>query len=578
MKTRRSLILLLSALTALSMVLSACATAATPTPAPQPTAPSAPAAPTSAPAQPVATAPAAPTAAPAQPTAAAPAAAPKPGGQIGWIEVNGYYTLDPFVSPWHSQPQYNVFDTILALKPDLTTYVGDLVDDKWEVTPDNLSVTFHVRPGLKFHDGTAIDAAALKWNLDYWGDPKVAAPNGQWMADNVKEFDAPDASTLTILLKQPYAPLYFQLAQLEIVSPTAYKALGPDKFAQAPVGSGPWKVKEIIPDNSVLYERYDDYKAWPSYFTNRAAAYPDTFLVKYMGDEQVEYASLETGESTILPYLPGQFLDQAKANPDIAIEKGQENGGVYLGFNTQYAPFDNVKVRTAISLAINRDDLIQAGYSGAAVPVYTNLAQSEMGWSADTEAYGKAASDDPAKAKQMLADLGYTAGSDGVLAKDGKKLEFTLTIRTEDEYKRVAEALQSQLADIGVKINIDVKQPQDIKDMTIKGSHQMILWTYGLLDPNILGYLFYSSNIGATNRMRYNNPDLDKLLKEADSALDWNVRKAKIADVLKLLVDQRPNVPLYSRLTYVAYRKDQIAGLMVDPLGGVYFGDAYMLK
>jgi peptide/nickel transport system substrate-binding protein len=236
-------------------------------------------------------------------------------------------------------------------------------------------------------------------------------------------------------------------------------------------------------------------------------------------------------------------------------------------------------VRTAISLAINRDDLIQAGYSGAAVPVYTNLAQSEMGWSEEAEAYGKAASDDPAKAKQMLADLGYTAGSDGTLVgKDGKKLEFTLTIRTEDEYKRVAEAIQGQLQDIGVKVNIDVKQPQDIKDMTIKGTHQMILWTYGLVDPSILGYLFYSSNIGSTNRTRYSSPDLDKLLQAADGALDWNVRKQDINTVLKYLVDQRPNVPLYSRLTYVAYRKDQIAGLMVDPLGGVYFGDAYVLK
>jgi peptide/nickel transport system substrate-binding protein len=520
----------------------------------------------------------APTAAAAQPTAPA-AAAPRKGGQINWIETNGYYTLDPFVTPWHSQPQYNVFDTILALKPDLTTYVGDLVDDKWDVTPDNLSITFHVRPNLKFQDGTAIDAAALKWNLDHWADPKVAAPNGSWMADNVKEIDATDAATLTIVLKQPYAPLTYQLSQLEIVSPTAYQALGPDKFAQAPVGSGPWKVKQITPDNSIVYERYDGYTAWPSYFQNRGAAYPDTFQIKYLGDEQVEYASLETGESNILPILPGQFLDQAKANPNIAIEKGQENGGVYLGFNTQYPPFDNPKVRTAISLAINRDDLIQAGYSGAAVPVYTNLAQSEMGWSEEAEAYGKAASDDPAKAKQMLADLGYTAGSDGTLVgKDGKKLEFTLTIRTEDEYKRVAEAIQGQLQDIGVKVNIDVKQPQDIKDMTIKGTHQMILWTYGLVDPSILGYLFYSSNIGSTNRTRYSSPDLDKLLQAADGALDWNVRKQDINTVLKYLVDQRPNVPLYSRLTYVAYRKDQIAGLMVDPLGGVYFGDAYVLK
>ncbi|MCL4562748.1 MAG: ABC transporter substrate-binding protein [Chloroflexi bacterium] len=580
MKHNRSVITIIALIVVASMALGACAPSATPTTAPttppstsaQPTTPSG-AQPTTAPAQSTVAPVTAPTTAPA-------AGTPVKGGQLVWAELGGYYTLDPFVSPWHSTPQYAVFDTMLALKPDLTTYVGDLVEDNWEVTPDNLSVTFHVKPNVKFQDGTPVDAAALKWNLDHYADPTIAAPEGGWMNGVVKDVQAPDASTVKIDLVTPYAPLFFQLSALEMVSPTAYQKLGPDKFAQAPVGAGAWTVKEIVPDTSVLYTRNEDYNWAPtSIYKNPGPAYPDSFLIKYMSDQAVEYAALETGELTVLPNIPPQSLPQAQANKNITIVKGQENGGVYLGFNTQKAPFNNQQFRVALSYAINRDEIIQAGYSGEAVPMYSNLASSEMGYSQEMEDYGKSKSNDPEKAKQMLADLGYTAGSDGTMVgKDGKPLELTLEVPTAEEFKPVAETIQAQFADLGIKVTLDVKDVQTIKQMTLDGTYQMILFNYGLLDPSILTYLFDSKNIGASNRTRFNNPDLDKLLESADSALDWNTRKADVAKALQLLIDQRPNVPLYSRLVYAGYRNDQISGIITDPLGDILTMDAWMTK
>ncbi len=577
MKHNRSLLALISLLLAASMVLGACTPSATPT--------AAPAEPTTAPEQPT-TAPAAeqPTAAPAAeqpteaPTAVPAEAGPVSGGTFTYAETGGYYTLDPYVTPWHSTPQYSVFDTMLALKPDLTSYVGMLVDDNWEVAADNLSVTFHVRPGIKFTDGTPVDANALKWDLDHFLDPAVGSPSGGWMQGIIKEFQAPDANTLKVVLETPYAPLFFQLSSLEIVSPTAYQSLGPDKFALAPVGSGPWIVKEIVPDNSITFTRNPDYAWSPVFYQNRGAMYPETFVIKYMSDSATIYAAVETGELTIAG-IPSQFLDQAKANPNLTIVNGQENGAIYLGFNTQMKPFDDPKLRNAIAMGINRDELIQAGYNGQAVPVYTALAQSEMGYDTAIDEAAKANSSDPEKAMQMLDEAGYTVGADGTrVGPDGKALELTLTIRTEEEYKPVAEALQAQFADMGIKVNLEVKEAQVIKQMTIDGTYQMILWNYGLLDPSILTYLFHSKNIGASNRTRYNNPDLDKLLDQADGALDWTARKGYVSQVLQLLVDQHPNVPLYSRLTSAAYRNDQIKGIFSDPLGGLYWNDAWMIN
>ena len=97
--------------------------------------------------------------------------------------------------------------------------------------------------------------------------------------------------------------------------------------------------------------------------------------------------------------------------------------------------------------------------------------------------------------------------------------------------------------------------------MTVKGTHEMILWGYGLIDPSILTYLFHSERLGRSNRTRFVRPELDTLLNAADGALDWSVRQQKVADVLKYLVEQRPNIPLWSAYSYTGYRKDKIAGL-----------------
>ncbi|MDR3577464.1 MAG: ABC transporter substrate-binding protein, partial [Anaerolineaceae bacterium] len=535
MKTKRLLFTIVSMVIVASMSLAACTPAATATTAPvTAAATTAPVAPTTAPVAAPTTAVAAPTTAPAATTAPAQPAGPTKGGKIVVSDAAGnYYTLDEFVSPWHDYADYAMYDTLLATKLDFSGYVGDLVTDQWEVSSDNLTVTFHVRPGLKFQDGTAVDAPALKWNLDHWIDPKVAAPAGGNLQGALKSVDAPDASTLVLHLLAPYAPLYNELASVEMSSPTAYQALGSDKFALAPVGAGPWQKPVIAPNDSYIYSRNDAYNWAPNYFTNKGPVYPDQLEVKFVADDQSAFAALQTGEINVLASIPSQFLDQAKADSKITIVQGAETGGDYLGFNTQYPPFNNPQVRIAISYAINRDEVIQAAVSGAGVPMYSNLSSAEIGFSQTAEDYGKSKSDNVDTAKQMLATLGYKAGSDGILVgKDGKRMEFKLSCTPTDETKRIAEDIQAQLKDIGVQADIDIKDSDTIKSMTQAGTHQMIIWSYGMLDPNILTYLFSSDRIGKSNRTRFNSPDLDKMLKDADTTMDYTTRMQKVNAIL----------------------------------------------
>lgn len=515
--------------------------------------------------------------------APAPAAAPaaptdqKKGGQLVWVDSGSYYTLDPFVTPWHAIPQYSVFDTQATLKPDFSGYVGDLLSS-WEAAKDNLSLTAKLTKGAKFQDGTPVDAAAIKWNWDMYLDEKLASPGGGDARDNVKEVIVVDPETIKIVLKNPYAPIYSVLAALEIASPTAYKTLGADKFAQTPVGAGPWKVKTIVANTSILYERFADYAWGPSFADNKNAVYPDTLLIKYVDDESVRYASLETGEVQVAP-VPPQFLAKAKANANIQIQEGVETGITYIGFNNEFKPFDDINVRQAISLAVNRDELVKVGYEGEAVPSYGPLSPAEFGFSQAVEDKGKAASNDVEKAKSMLDAAGYKAGADGIrVDPSGKKMDYTLDVAPNAANQRMAETFQAQMQKIGIKLTLEVLESQVIKDKTVKGTHQMIFWNYAMLDASILTYIFHSSRIGASNRNRVVDKDLDKLLEAADQELDPVARATKVQTVCNYLVDKRYHLPLLTVKAFTGFRKDLVAGLKFNKDATPIFQDAYMLK
>jgi peptide/nickel transport system substrate-binding protein len=568
---RTRVMVLLSVLIIISTLLASCSPAAA-TPAPTQPAPAATEAP-----QPVVTEAVAPTTAPTVAATTAPQTGAKTGGRIVYANTEGYYILDPILAASQSVPHYATFDPLITLNLDLTDYVGILAE-KFESAPDNMSATFTLRKGLKFQDGTPVDAQAIKWNLDQYRDPKVASPFGGWMAGFVSEIQAPDPLTVVIKMEKPYAPLYYWLAQMGMVSPTAYQKLGTDKFVLTPVGAGPWIAKEITPDVSTLFVRNTDYAWWPSFIDNKGPAYADELMVRYAKDESSMFAGLETGETHVAK-VPSTMLSQAKSNPNIELVKNVQAGESYLGMNTQDAVLSNKNIRLAIGLALNRDEIVQVGYGGEALPMYGVLSPTIWGYSQKMEDYAKSQSNDPAKAKEMLAAEGYKAGADGMLVgKDGKKLEIKLALTPDTKSQSIAETIQSQLKDIGVSIVLEPVEESVIIDMTKKGTHQMILWSYGLSDASILSYLFQSNRIGASNRTRFNNPELDKLMNAADGEMNPDLRRTKVEAVMQLLIDNRPMIPLYAEYSYMGYRKDLIAGLKFDKVGGVYFGDAYLLK
>jgi peptide/nickel transport system substrate-binding protein len=318
--------------------------------------------------------------------------------------------------------------------------------------------------------------------------------------------------------------------------------------------------------------------AWPAqWFANKGPAYPDTVIVKQLTDDATMYSALQTGQVQIAP-IPTQFLDQARKDPNLGVVQGIENGIQYIGFNNQMPPFDDPKVRVAIGYAINRDEIIKVGWNGEADPIYGPLSPAQFGYSQNAETIARQQSYNTDTAKKMLADDGWVPGSDGILAKAGKKMEFRFLFVPDDPSKRVAETIQSQLADIGIKLDLAPEQVAALKDETVKGTHQMFLLYITLADPRSMCFQFCSANINGTDRTRYKNDALDKALAAMDSELNPDKRKALVDAAELLIIQQRPEIPLAVKHLFYGYRKDQLGGMKFDVLSNPQYQDAYLLK
>ena len=325
------------------------------------------------------------------------------GGRLIVADANSNTSLDPFVSSWHSWPHYAIYPTLFARALDMS-YVGFLADT-WEVSEDSKSLTINLIDSASFTDGTPIDAAAIQWNLERYANPDTGASQGADLITLLDSIEINSDHSFTMHMTSPYAPLFFVLSGLEIVSPTAYEAAGPDNFGTSPVGGGPFMFKELVTDNYVLFERNPDFTwAPPELYDHSGPVFLEELQILFIGEEQTVLAALETGEVS-LAGIPTQNLAGAEANPDIDVHVAQLNQIRYVGFNTSKDPWTNPDLRKAFAYATDRQEFVTLAWEDLAEPLYQPLPPTIWGHNPDLDA--QAPSFDPDKAMAMLDELGY---------------------------------------------------------------------------------------------------------------------------------------------------------------------------
>jgi peptide/nickel transport system substrate-binding protein len=505
---KKLLFISLIAILAFVLVLGSCAKEETPAPAPAAPAAPAPAAPTPAKPAPAAPAPAAP--APAKPAPAAPAAKAGPYGTIRVADVDyGWESTDPVY--YESFIGWSIYDSLLGYDAQ-GNFVPD-VAEKWEISPDGNTWTFHIRHGIKFHNGDPLTAADVKFSVDRFGDMSLSTNPWSWYISpqyNKKDSKVVDDYTYQFVSDHPEPNQAVVFAWTRILPKKYYESIGMDAFRKKPIGSGPWKFVNLIPKTSYKLEANTDY-----WIPDAVPAFQ--YYQSYMMPEQAtRIASLKAGETDIT------FVDFDRIKDLVNQGFRTEKVGLPMQNNINFqgtwlkgaGAVGDIRVRQAMSYALNRQEICDTWFQGYAKPGGMWFMWDQgYGWSdaLKSDPY------DPAKAKALLAEAGYP----------GKFADPTVHLYTTAPAQDFILLLINYWKAVGLQAKIEVV------DSTVWGSYFFsfnrikegdpnVGWIFDWALSDVMNATYQSSNMygswGVHNTG--NDPKADELYKKATLELD----------------------------------------------------------
>lgn len=404
-----------------------------------------------------------------------------------------------------------------------------------------MDVTWKLRPGIKWHDGTPHTSADVKFTADAMikGDWKPESTDG---FDRISSVDAPDSLTVVVHYREPYAPY-----QLQFLRGTLPKHLLEGKnidqatdYNRKPLGTGPYKVVEWKAGEYVLLERAPGY--W------RGSQYPkiNRILFRFVTNATTRINQLKTGEVGMVAFVPWDKVRELKDVPSVRLNHVLGNGYEHVTLNERhFPPFADLRVRRAIAHAIDRELIVKTILDGQVSIVNGPIQPLSWAYEPNVTTYPF----NPATANALLDSAGWSRRANGVRSKDGKPLSFTLitqagfTIR-----ENVAQALQRQLRDVGIDVQVKLIDGTAISPVWFSGEFDAMLhWWQSGADPEITTFFAADKTPPAGRNIDYiKDAELTSLLYESDRAIDM----AKRADLLKhaqrRLGELAPQVFLYN--------------------------------
>ncbi|KKO54856.1 ABC transporter substrate-binding protein [Paenibacillus sp. DMB20] len=448
----------------------------------------------------------------------------------------------------------HIYNTLVMHDKDLVVQPG--LAESWKAV-DDVTWEFKLRQGVKFTDGSAFNAEAVKANIDRLLDPKVASPRAS-LVDMVKEVKVIDEFTVQIVTAYPFSPLLAHLAHpgVSIVSPEGIKkdyekVKAGEKagayLAQNPAGSGTFKLDNWNPGQEVKLVKNDDH--WGD------KAKIDSVTFKVVSEDGTRIAELETGYAHIVEPVSPSSISRVEGLDGTYLNRQASLSLSYIGFNMEKKPFNDVRVRQALSMAINKDEVISGVYEGTGIPAVGPLAPDVFGYDASV----KPIENNLDKAKELMKEAGLEKG-------------FSTTIWTNDNPERIkiAEYVQSKLKELNVDVKIEVLEWGAYLAQTAEGKHDMFIlgWSTVTADSDYgLYLLFHSANAGEPgNRTFTKDPELDKLLDEGRKESDPEKRKAIYKKAQEKLVELAPMLYIHHQ-EYLEGVSDKVKGYWRHPNG-----------
>jgi len=488
-------------------------------------------------------------AAAAQPTQAA--AQAQRGGllRVG-LDVDAD-TLDPRLTKNTSgfRMKELAFNGLVAINPDFTP-VSDLAE-KWD-NPDERTWVFHLRNGVKFHDGSDLTASDVKFTYESILDQSFNSPFRAFYL-SVDKVEATDKNTVTFTLKAPFAP-FLSYMDLAIVPQAAVQKLGAD-FGTKPVGTGPFKVERWATGDTI------ELSANEAFYGGRPNL--DRVRVKVVPDNSGRVVGLESGDLDFVqsPVSP-QDVSRVQSGGKLKVDRTPAAGYTYINLNTADPILADKKVRQALSHLVNKQQIIDTIYKGIGKPANGPIVPTMWAYPADIPSYPYS----PDRAKALLDEAGWKAGADGSRVKDGQKLSLTVRTHSEDpDRKQLIQVLQSEFQKVGIDATTNtVEFPaffQDVQD----GKYQVgVIGWLNLSDPDRATFRQFTID-GTANYGKYKNEQVDKLLKDARATLDQGKAKTMYADAVKQIVDDAPYIFVQYQ-EYIAMYSPKVQGYVVNPV------------
>ncbi len=414
------------------------------------------------------------------------------------------------------------YDTDYVMYPDLAEAV--------EVQPDGLMYTFKLKQGVKFHDGSELTSADVKYTIDYYRDPANAATiqSGYTGIDSV---ETPDDYTVVVNMATVNAASLVNWATNPIVNAKHHQEVGDATYSTSPIGTGPFKLKEWKAAEYTEMEAFDDY------FKGRPEV--DSIRMEVVPEAAVRKAALDTGDadSSAWPLLVEDSL-ALEADPNFKVFRTPGDSIKHFPIDNTKPYFSDKRCRQALMHALDRQRIIDDLWNGVAEIAHSNVPPSSQYYKADLKQYEF----DPEKAKALLDEAGWTEGADGIREKDGVKFAFTCTVITGDQARKaIAELAQQLFKDVGVDMQLAEAPVAEILEALRTGSMEMSIfnWTYnsGVLEPDCTDTLTSS---GGNNFPQFKNEEMDELCAQGLQQVEPAARKPIYDRIQEIFVEEVP--------------------------------------
>jgi len=475
---------------------------------------------------------------------------PDPNTLVMVIE-NSPTNLDPRVGLDAQSERIDelLFDGLCTRDEHLNVQPG--LAERWEI-PDPLTYVFHLHRGVKFFDGRTLTSRDVKWTFDSLLQGKIRSTKAATYRP-VDHIDAPDDFTVVFHLKEPFATLLWNVSDGAMgIVPFG----SGDEISRHPVGSGPFHFISAEPDKEVIIERND------SYWGERARLKRVRFAV--IPDATTRALELRKGSADIaVTSLSGDTVLALEREPKLEVMHASGTVLAYLAFNTRDPVLKDVRVRQALAYAIDRTPMIHYLLRDFVRPAYSLLPPESWAYNGDVPHYDY----NPDRARQLLEQAGYPAVN-------GVRFHLTMKTSTDENPRLIAAALQQQLRDVGIALDIRTFEFATFFSDITRGAYQLhsLRWVGGNEDPDIFEYVFHSAKFSphGANRTYYANPRVDALIDQARGELDQNVRKQVYAEIQRILADDLPYINLWYFENVMVHTK-RVQNLTLNPPGNYDF-------